>query len=123
MLDAAAINFVCGAITTLTPLFLVRTLGLHAAAVGLLYASEGVGSLIGAALTPRIAARIGSARAALVAALVLPLTVALLPLAGKGAGTLLFALGNAAFAAPSSSAVSSSAPTATPRPPVSCSPG
>ena len=98
MLDAAAINFVCGAITTLTPLFLVRTLGLHAAAVGLLYASEGVGSLIGAALTPRIAGRIGSARAALVAALVLPLTVALLPLAGNGAGTLLFALGNAAFA-------------------------
>jgi MFS family permease len=98
MLDAAAINFVCGAITTLTPLFLVRTLGLHAAAVGLLYASEGVGSLIGAALTPRIATRIGSARAALVAALLLPLTVALLPLATDGAGTLLFALGDATFA-------------------------
>jgi len=98
MLDAAALNFVCGAITTLTPLFLVRTLGLHAAAIGLIYASEGLGSLIGATLTPRLSARIGSARSALLAAALFPMTTALLPLATSRVGTLVFAAGNAMFA-------------------------
>lgn len=99
MLDATAINFVCGATTALTPLFLVRTLGLHAASVGVLIAAEGAGSLVGAALAPRLSRRLGSARTALVMALACPATVALLPLATAGWGQVLFALGNAAFAA------------------------
>lgn len=95
MLDASAGNFVSGALTTLTPIFLVRTLDLHAAVIGVLYAAEGIGALIGASLTPKLSKRIGTARIALAADLVLPACVALLPLSTGGLGTLVFALGTA----------------------------
>ena len=95
---AAATNFVCGALLALSPLFLVRTLHIPVGFVGLLIASEGVGTLIGAAITPRLSARVGTARLLLVAAPVGSLFALLIPLAGHGAGVLLFALGNAGFA-------------------------
>ncbi|WP_370372211.1 MFS transporter [Catenulispora sp. GP43] len=60
---ATSMNFVCGALMALTPLFLVRTLGLGAAWVGAMMAAEGLGSLIGASLTPRLTRRIGTGRA------------------------------------------------------------
>ncbi|WP_344662273.1 MFS transporter [Catenulispora subtropica] len=96
---ATAINFVCGALTALTPLFLVRTLSLTPAAVGAVMATEGVGSLLGASLTPRLTRRVGTGRAVVGAALALPLSCALLPIAGHGWGVAAFILGNAAFAA------------------------
>jgi MFS family permease len=96
--DATAVNFVCGAQMALTPLFLVRTLGLDAAWVGAMMAAEGVGSLLGASLTPRLTRRIGTGRALLLASLALPFGFALMPLAGHGVAAGLFALGNAAFA-------------------------
>lgn len=96
--DATAMNFVCGAQMALTPLFLVRTLGLKPAWVGAMMAAEGVGSLLGASLTPRLTRRIGTGRALLVASLALPFAFAPMPLAGHGVAAGLFALGNAAFA-------------------------
>ena len=96
---ATAINFTCGALTALTPLFLVRTLGLAPASVGAVMATEGIGSLLGAALTPRLTRRVGTGRALIGAGIALPLSFALLPAAGHGWGVAVFVLGNAAFAA------------------------
>ncbi|MFJ9844056.1 MFS transporter [Kitasatospora sp. NPDC101155] len=96
---ATAVNFVCGALMTLTPVFLVRTLGAPAAAVGALMATGGLGSLLGAAATPRLVARIGSGRAVCWAAAVATGFALLLPAAGSGWGALVFAVGNAGFSA------------------------
>lgn len=96
---ATLVNFVCGALLTLTPVFLVRTLGAAPGLVGVLMATEGVGSLVGAALTPRIARRLGSARALLLAGTVAAILALLMPLARSGWGLLVFAAGNAGFAA------------------------
>ena len=50
---ATSINFVCGGLMALTPVFLVRTLGASAGLVGsALIATEGVGSLLGAVPHP-----------------------------------------------------------------------
>ncbi|MEY9836199.1 MFS transporter [Streptacidiphilus sp. EB103A] len=96
--DATAVNFVCGGLMALTPVFLVRTLGAPPALVGALIATEGVGSLLGAAATPRLVARMGSGRALCAAALTAGAFALLMPLAGKGWALTLFALGNAGFA-------------------------
>jgi predicted MFS family arabinose efflux permease len=97
--DAAATNFVCGALLALTPVFLVHTLHTPAALIGVLIAAEGAGSLAGAALTPRISDRIGSARTLLFASAVMPLALCMLSASFHGPGLLLFAFGNAGFAA------------------------
>ncbi|MEV6328836.1 MFS transporter [Streptomyces sp. NPDC051909] len=96
---ATLVNFVCGALMALTPVFLVRTLGAPAALVGVAFAAEGLGSLIGAALTPRLADGLGSARAIRWATLVAATALVLLPLSFGGPGLVLFGLGNAIFAA------------------------
>ncbi|MFJ9460430.1 MFS transporter [Kitasatospora sp. NPDC101447] len=97
--DATAVNFVCGGLMTLTPVFLVRTLDAPVAAVGALMATGGLGSLLGAAVTPRLVARIGSGGALRWAALFAALFAFLLPAAGSGWATLVFAVGNAGFSA------------------------
>lgn len=96
---ATLVNFVCGGLMALTPVYLVRTLGASPGLVGLLIATEGLGSLVGAALTPGLAARLGSARTILRACLCGALLALLMPLATAGPGLVLFALGNAGFAA------------------------
>jgi len=98
MLDATAINFACGGLMALTPIFLVRTLHAAPVLVGVLIASEGAGSLLGAALTPRLSARFGSARTVLLVTTAMPLLIILMPVAVGGWGLLLFAAGNAGFA-------------------------
>jgi len=98
VIDATAINFVCGAQLALVPLFLVRTLGASPAMVGVLLATEGVGSLIGAALTPRLVARFGSGRMTLWGGMFAAVLGLLLPLATSGWGLLVFGLGYAGFA-------------------------
>ncbi|RKE17591.1 MFS transporter [Streptomyces sp. TLI_171] len=97
--EATLVNFVCGALMAVVPLFLVRTLHAPAGLVGVLMATEGAGSLLGAALTPRLGARLGSARALLHGSVAGVLTAPLMALASDGAGLLLFALGNAGFGA------------------------
>lgn len=94
---------------TVTILFLTRALGLSPVAIGLIAAVGGIGSVAGAALASRIAARIGTGRAIIggtlievVAALavpvagVLPFTMPLL-LAGQlvnGVGLSVYAVNN-----------------------------
>jgi len=99
MICTTAVNFVCGAQLALFPLYLVRGLGVRPLLVGLLLATEGVGSLVGAALTPSLIRRLGSGRAVRLAAVTLAGAVRLLPAATGRLGIALFALGNATFAA------------------------
>lgn len=96
---AVVTNTVCGGLMALTPVYLVRTLHAPIGLVGVVIASEGVGTLVGAALTPRLARRIGSARALLLAGAVGAAFALLMPAASPGAGLLVFAVGNAGFAA------------------------
>jgi predicted MFS family arabinose efflux permease len=98
LLDATALNFVCGAQLALIPLFLVRTLGASPAMVGLMLATEGIGSLIGASLTPRLVARFGSGRMTLWGGVAAAVFGLLLPLATSGWGLVVFGLGFAGFA-------------------------
>ena len=56
MQAATAVNFVAGGLMAVAPVFLVRSLHTPVAWVGVLLASEGVGSLAGAAITPKLAA-------------------------------------------------------------------
>jgi MFS family permease len=96
---ATAVNFACGALLALAPVYLVRDLQAPAGLVGVLIAGEGVGSLLGATLAPALTRVLGSARALLVAG-VAGASFALLMPAGYGAtGMALFAVGNAGFAA------------------------
>jgi MFS family permease len=96
---AIVANFVAGGLMTLTPVFVVRTLGAPAWLYGLVVASEGVGALIGAALTPRIARILGSARAVWCALAGGAVVALMMPLAGHGWGIASFALGSAGLAA------------------------
>ena len=96
---ATAVNFASGALLALAPLYLVRELHTPAGLVGVLIASEGVGSLLGATLAPRLTRALGSARAILLASVVGAGFALLIP-AGYGAlGMLLFAVGGAGLAA------------------------
>ncbi len=99
MLCATAVNFVCGGLLALVPLYLVRGLHVSPFLVGLLLATEGAGSLAGAALTPRLVRRVGSGAAVRGASLTAAATVLLLPVATGSLGVVLFAIGNAGFAA------------------------
>jgi hypothetical protein len=98
MICATTVNFVCGGFLALLPLYLVRSLGVSPLLVGLLLAAEGVGSLVGASLTPAIVRRFGSGRAVRLASVTLAAGALLLPSATGYLGIALFALGNAAFA-------------------------
>lgn len=94
---ATLINFCCGALAALVPVFLVRTGDVSAGLVGVLMAAGGAGSLLGAAVTPRVARRTGSARAVLYAAGFLTACQFLLPLSGSGWGLAVFVVGYAGF--------------------------
>ena len=96
---ATADNFASGALLALAPVFLVRDLHASAALVGLLIAADGVGSLLGAAIAPRLTARLGSARALLVAALGGGAAALLMPIGYGAAGMLAFAVANVGFGA------------------------
>src|SRR5437763_1915961 len=98
VITATIVNFVCGGLLALTTVYLVRGLGASAGTVGLLVASEGAGTLVGAAITPRVSARYGSARAFRWAATIGAVMALLMPLATGTIGLVLFALGNAGFA-------------------------
>lgn len=73
--------------------FLVRTLGLPSAAVGLLIAVQGVGGLLGAMVARRLSERIGTARALLLAALGVEPFCLLAPLARRGPELVLYVIG------------------------------
>ena len=99
MVCATTTNFVCGGLLALVPLYLVRGLEVSPLLVGLLLATEGIGSLVGAALTPALVRRVGSGGAVRAGAVLSATAALLLPLATGPLGIALFALGNAGFAA------------------------
>jgi MFS family permease len=96
---SACVNFVGAAILALLPLYVVRTLGEPPYVLGLVYASEGAGALVGAALAARVSAAWGSARTLLRCSLPVPLVLLLLPLAFRGPGVVLCGLGIFGFTA------------------------
>ncbi|NJC72302.1 MFS transporter [Planosporangium thailandense] len=98
MWTATAVNFVCGAQLALYPLYLVRDLRTPAGLVGVLLAAEGVGSLVGAALTTRITGRLGSARALIVAGFAAFAGALLIPSGTGWPAYVAFAVGNIVFA-------------------------
>ena len=73
--------------------FLVRTLGLPSAAVGLLVAVQGVGGVAGAMVARRLSERIGTARCLLLAAWGAVPFCLLAPLASRGPGLVLYVIG------------------------------
>ena len=97
MWDATATNFVCGGQLALFAVYLVRDVSAPAGLVGFLLAAEGIGSLVGAALCPRIVVRMGSARACMAGGLVSVLGAFLIPLGTDAVAWALFALGNIVF--------------------------
>jgi MFS family permease len=98
MWDATVTNFVCGAMLALFPFYLVRELHASPVMVGLLLAADGLGTLIGAALTTRFTDRVGTARGLIVAAFVGVAGALVIPLGTGVAAYLAFAAGNLVFA-------------------------
>jgi MFS family permease len=99
MWAATAANTVCGAQHALYALYLVRELHAEPGLVGLLLAADGVGTLIGAALTNQITARLGTARALIVAGFISVAGALVVPLGTGWQAFLAFAVGNAVFSA------------------------
>ncbi|WP_049572336.1 MFS transporter [Nonomuraea sp. SBT364] len=99
MWAATAANTVCGAQHALYALYLVRELHAGPGLVGLLLAADGAGTLIGAALTNRVTARLGTARAVIAAGFVAVAGAVVVPLGAGWQGFAAFAAGNVVFAA------------------------
>ncbi|GLX00766.1 MFS transporter [Microtetraspora sp. NBRC 16547] len=99
MWAATAANTVCGAQNALYALYLVRELHAEPGLVGLLLAADGVGTLIGAALTNQVTARLGSARALIVSGFAVVAGALVVPLGTGWQGFAAFAAGNVVFAA------------------------
>ncbi|MGW4943928.1 MFS transporter [Actinoplanes sp. NPDC004185] len=104
MWSATASNFVNGAYLALFPLYLVRELHAPAAVVGVLLAVDGVGTLIGAALTTRATNALGTARGLIIlgfveaaAAFVIPAGTGWVAYLGFTAGVLVFAATGCVF--------------------------
>jgi MFS family permease len=96
---ATAVNFANGAILAVTPPFLLRTLDLPAASVGLVLAVDGLGAVIGAFLTTRLVRGLGSARTLLVATSVGSLLGLAMPAATTSWAMVIFCVGIAGLAA------------------------
>jgi len=96
---ATLIGLTAGALTAMIPVYLVRSLGVPAGLVGVLIAADGVGGILGAAVTTRLSRRFGSAQAVLLSAACAALSVPLLALAPHGWGLIVFGAGSVGFAA------------------------
>lgn len=98
MWDATVTNFVCGAQLALFAVYLVKIAHAPAGLVGFLLATEGIGALLGAAASPYIVRRLGSARACIAFGFVSVVGALLLPLGSHVGAWVLFGVGNAVFA-------------------------
>ncbi|MCU1408403.1 MAG: transporter [Microbacteriaceae bacterium] len=95
-LASAVGNFSFALASAVSFIFMTRTLGLAAAAIGVIVAAGSVTALLGAATTPRLSRRFGSARIIwLSLAVTGPITL-LIPLSQPGWGVALFIVGTAA---------------------------
>ncbi|WOX15648.1 MFS transporter [Streptomyces sp. N50] len=86
-------NFFVIMVETLGPVFLIRTLHLRPALVGLLLALGAVGGVAGGVAARYLARKVGSARISWISMTVLSLPGLLIPLAGHGWWVLLFGFG------------------------------
>ncbi len=93
VLSAAASNLISGAVTALTPIYLVRVLDASPAVVGIVLGMEGVGALVGAPLAPWLSARLGTARVLIGVSIVSTASLFLLPLSSSKALIPLYAAG------------------------------
>jgi MFS family permease len=98
MWSATALNFVSGAHLALFPLYLVRDLHAPAAVVGLLLAVDGLGTLIGAALTTRVTNALGTARGLIILGFVGAAAAFVIPLGTGWTAYLAFTAGGLIFA-------------------------
>ncbi|PZG21102.1 MFS transporter [Nonomuraea aridisoli] len=96
LLTSAAGNFSFGVASAAGFVFMVRTLGLPPAAIGAVLAAGSAAVMIGAALTPRLARRFGSARISWLSLAVTGPVALLGPLAQPGWGIIVFLIGAAA---------------------------
>ena len=88
----ATSNLFSSMVVAVQVVFLVRTLHLAPAAIGLIFATGGVGGVVGALTSHVIAARIGGVRATF-AGIAATAGGLLMPAATRGTGALLFAVG------------------------------
>ncbi|TDE52790.1 MFS transporter [Nonomuraea mesophila] len=95
-ITSAAGNFSFAIASAVTFVFMVRTLGLSPTAIGLVVAAGSVAALAGAALTPHLARRAGSARIIWLSLAVTGPVAMLGPLAQPGWAVTLLVLGTAA---------------------------
>lgn len=98
MWEATAVNFVCGAHHALFAVYLVRDLHAAPALVGLLLATDGLGTLVGAALTTRFTTAVGTGRGMIIASFVATAGALLLPLGGTF-GYVWFGVGSFVWSA------------------------
>jgi predicted MFS family arabinose efflux permease len=90
---ATSINLLCAAFDVLLVPFLLRTVHISPASVGIVIAVGGAGGVLGASIGSPLADRIGSCRTLLAAAVCGPLLGLLVPLGAPGAGMVLFGAG------------------------------
>ncbi|MGH3434914.1 MAG: MFS transporter [Sciscionella sp.] len=90
---SAASNLTAGALQAIMVVFLVRTVGVGSATVGLLIGVASAGGVIGALLATRVARRFGTARAMLLAEATAMPFMLLIPLTTRGPGLTLFVVG------------------------------
>ncbi|RSM78005.1 MFS transporter [Kibdelosporangium aridum] len=88
-----AANLFAGAFEAIVVVYLVRDVGVSAGAVGVLIAVTGVGGIVGALITTRLARWLGSARAILVCELAGMPFALLIPLTDAGFGLTFFVVG------------------------------
>lgn len=86
-------NFWFGATDALIVVFLVRTVGISAGTIGVLFSIGSVGALTGAVLCDRVTRRVGQARVVWVSAIAGTPFALLLPLTTNGAGLAWFVSG------------------------------
>jgi hypothetical protein len=96
---SAAANLAYSGSTAIVVVFLVRVVGLSAAATGLLMATGGIGGVFGALTARRLAQWLGTARAMLLAAFGAGLSGLLIPLTTTGPRAACYAIGSVMVAA------------------------
>ncbi|MGW1762262.1 MFS transporter [Streptomyces mirabilis] len=89
----AVINMALMGYQAVQVVFLVRTVGLNPAMVGLLLTSGSTGGIVGAMVATRVSRRFGTARGLLLVQVATAPFVLLLPMTTAGPGLLLFAMG------------------------------
>jgi MFS family permease len=90
----AVANLALTGYTALLVVFLVRVIGLTPGSVGLLTAIPGIGGILGAVLTGRITARLGTARGLLISTLFAVPFGLLIPLTGPGLRLAFYVMGS-----------------------------